>query len=345
MRNKLNLKEGEVQRILGLHKQAILKENKIILSEGHKLSLISRNGSNPFLPKTWNLKSFKITKKVGDFIKVSVVDSDKGKYDNIEINCKNKNILTIKTDGVGSDGAQNNGTTYQLGSDLIKLVTEKCSGVKKGNEEDTKTSYTTKKWNELELNTVMSGQGYRYAINKGTVFSLTKKKGIVIAKNTQIYNALSGPGMEWSKGIKTSVSFYCAQGKFYIKGEKDKNFYSSGLAKALVKSICNVDPSKVVSKDKVDGNAKNNQELETGNEKNTFLASGTSGTKYSFDFETIMKAIDDTGKCPRTGTSDQVDTSGTSGVQGTQGTSNVGDPVVIQKPTVTKDDFYQWTMD
>ena len=27
MRNKLNLKEGEVQRILGLHKQAILKEN------------------------------------------------------------------------------------------------------------------------------------------------------------------------------------------------------------------------------------------------------------------------------------------------------------------------------
>ena len=27
MRNKFTLKEGEVQRILGLHKQAILKEN------------------------------------------------------------------------------------------------------------------------------------------------------------------------------------------------------------------------------------------------------------------------------------------------------------------------------
>ena len=58
-----------------------------------------------------------------------------------------------------------------------------------------------------------------------------------------------------------------------------------------------------------------------------------------------MKAIDDTGKCPRSGSSDQTGTSGTSGVQGTQGTSNVGAPVVIQKPTVTKDDFYQWTMD
>jgi hypothetical protein len=248
MRNKLNLKEGEVQRILSLHKNAILKES-------------------------------------------------------------GKNIL---------------------------------------NEQDTKTSYTTKKWNELELNTVISGQGTRYAINKGTVFSLTDKKGVVRAKNTYVYNAQSGPGKEWSKGNKTSVSFYCAQGKFYIKGEKGKNFYSSGLAKALVKSICNVDPSKVVSKDKVDGNAKNNQELETGNEKNTFLASGTSGTRYSFDFETIMKAIDDTGKCPRSGTSDQAGTSVTSGVQGTsgtQGTSGVGAPVVIQKPTVTKDDFYQWTMD
>jgi hypothetical protein len=86
---------------------------------------------------------------------------------------------------------------------------------------------------------------------------------------------------------------------------------------------------------------------EKENEKNTFLVAGTSGTKYTFDFETIMKAIDDTGKCPRSGTSDQAGTSGTSGVQGTsgtQGTSGVGAPVVIQKPTVTKDDFVQWTM-
>jgi hypothetical protein len=56
-----------------------------------------------------------------------------------------------------------------------------------------------------------------------------------------------------------------------------------------------------------------------------------------------MKAIDDTGKCPRSGTSDQAGTSGTSGVQGTSGTQ--GTSGVIQKPTVTKDDFYQWTMD
>lgn len=39
MRNKFTLNEGEVQRILGLHKQAILKENKIILSEGNENTL------------------------------------------------------------------------------------------------------------------------------------------------------------------------------------------------------------------------------------------------------------------------------------------------------------------
>ena len=40
MRNKFTLKEGEVQRILGLHKQAILKENNYqILNEQQTFSL------------------------------------------------------------------------------------------------------------------------------------------------------------------------------------------------------------------------------------------------------------------------------------------------------------------
>jgi hypothetical protein len=171
---------------------------------------------------------------------------------------------------------------------------------------------------------------------------------VLRAKNAYIYNAQSGPGKEWSKGNKTSVSFFCAQGKFYIKGQKDVNFYSSALAKALLKSICSVDPSKVVSKDGVGslkGSEKETDTEEYKNPQSEYFRNGSSGTKYSFDFETIMKAIDDTGKCPRSGTSDQAGTSGTSGVQGTQGTSGVGAPVVIQKPTVTKDDFYQWTMD
>jgi hypothetical protein len=230
MRNKFTLNEGEVQRILGLHKQAILKEN-------------------------------------------------------------GKNVL---------------------------------------NEETTKTSYTTQKWNELELNTVIGGQGTRYALAKGTVFSLTDKKGVLRAKNTHLYTAMSGPGKKWFKGDKTSVSFFCAQGKFYIKGKKH-NFYNSTLANALVKSICGVDPSEVVSKDGVDGTSNYNSKKDTKDKskKDTKDKSNNNtkvkGNRYTFDFDAIMKAINDTGKCA--GSSDG--TNGTSGTQGTQGTSGQS---VIQNP-------------
>jgi hypothetical protein len=311
---------------LGLHKQAILKENKIILSEGHKLSLISRNGSNPFLPKTWNLKSFKITKKVGDFIKVSVVDSDKGEYNNIEINCKNKNILTIKTDGFGSDGAQNNGTTYQLGSDLIKLVTEKCSGVKKGNEGSSSSGGNYEQKKDQSLTPIPGGKNIQEftLYGKGTTIWKKTKKGAITTK-------------DFSSGTY-KIGFLCDGYKDYDFIYAKKWFKNKELGTVLKKQFCG---KKEINT--LDLNSGKNEEGKDG-----LVANGTSGTRYSFDFETIMKAIDDTGKCPRSGSSDQTGTSGTSGVQGTsgtQGTSGVGAPVVIQKPTVTKDDFYQWTMD
>jgi hypothetical protein len=132
----------------------------------------------------------------------------------------------------------------------------------------------------------------------------------------------------------TRLGFSCKNYKDYDFIYAKKWFKNKELASVLKKQFCS---GKL--------NTTEVPEVPEVPNTNTFIAAGTSGTRYSFDFETIMKAIDDTGKCPRTGTSDQAGTSGTSGVQGTQGTSGVGAPVVIQKPTVTKDDFYQWTMD
>ena len=349
MKNKFTIAEGEVQRILGLHKQAILKENKIILSEVYGLNLINAtNGAD----EKWYLKSFKVSKKNGDILTATVVDSDDSKFSNIEINCKTKNILTIKSDGTGSYGHQHNGTTYRLGNDLVAIITKACSGTNKSNEgssnldgnKNTKTSYTTKQWNELELNTYNSGQGFRYAIPKGTVFSLTDTKGVLRAKKAALYTAMSGPGKEWGKGSETSVSFFCKQGKFYIKGYKDKNFYSSALAKALVNSICNVDPSKVVAKKEVNGTSEYKSKKDTKDKPNNNPNNNPNvnpkvkGNRYTFDFDAIMKAINDTGKCAGSwGSSDG--TNGTSGTQGTSGTNGIQNPIPINNK-ISKELYY-----
>lgn len=265
-------------------------------------------------------------------------------------------------------------------------------------EENTKTTYTTKKWNELELNTVMSGQGIRYAIPKGTVFSLTNEKGILRAKKALVSTALSGPGKEWSKGSETSVSFFCKQGKFYIKSNKGVNFYSPALAKALVNSICSVDPSKVVKdtdKDKdtymknsdkclirkpnktgvgtmvvsyfYDGVSKcvygkgstgfNTEEecnktcvkkINIGyddgdNDEGTSDLTSGRGNRYTFDFDTIMKAINDTGKCGGfSGSSDGL--SGTSGTAGTSGDGVIQNPLPINN-RLSKDLYFKMISD
>jgi hypothetical protein len=194
---------------------------------------------------------------------------------------------------------------------------------------------------------------------KGTTFKKsTKIKNSLITtrKVTANFVQYGTGGRVYARDNKAFVVYNCKTKNFYLIGSTDENIndrkdlkndkraiWSSGGNMQSLDKLC----QESVVRDEVVVKPKNNQEpeKEKENQKDSLVVAGTSGTKYSFDFETIMKAIDDTGKCPRSGTSDQAGTSGTSGVQGTQGTSGVGAPVVIQKPTVTKDDFYQWTMD
>ena len=276
MRNKLNLKEGEVQRILSLHKNAILKESgKNILNEESTFTL---NSDVKFKPSGTNPSSNKIRLHKGTTFKVST---------------KIKNSLV-----------------------------------------------STKK---VLANFPSAASGYfstSYEDNRAFVVYNCKTKNIYLIGST-------------NEGAKEDYD---------INSNKKATWKTEGSMQSLDK-LCqeSVVRDEVVVKPKTDDEKKEKAKAcghktwkayqasgwkcKKENKKNTFLAAGTSGTRYSFDFETIMKAIDDTGKCPRSGTSDQAGTSGTSGVQGTQGTSGVGAPVVIQKPTVTKDDFYQWTMD
>ena len=228
---------------------------------------------------------------------------------------------------------------------LHKIAILKESGKSILKEENT---WTMKVHTDLEQK---DGEGPIIKLWKGTTFKPSTKipNSLVTTRKVSVQTNLGA-----TANNKSYVIFNCKTNGFYLIGSTNnvmqkydyknskKNIWDGTNMKSLQK-LCS-QALEVPVRDEVVGNLDNGKE-ENQNQKDSLVVVGTSGTRYSFDFETIMKAIDDTGKCPRSGTSDQAGTSGTSGVQGTQGTSGVGAPVVIQKPTVTKDDFYQWTMD
>ena len=85
MRNKFTLKEGEVQRILGLHKQAILKENNYqILNEQQTFSLKINTDFDPSSSNSeeYDLRLYKgTTFKPSTKIKNSLVTTNQVRVD------------------------------------------------------------------------------------------------------------------------------------------------------------------------------------------------------------------------------------------------------------------------
>jgi hypothetical protein len=337
MRNKLNLKEGELQRILGLHKKAIIKEHKIsslneelLMEKTYEINLMKRGGNNNWLKTKDKVTKFKVKNYNKDMVEgeVTIKDGNRDEVIPVQFDCKKPDVMDI------TDDSQIRGSQYRTDEKLKSVIKWYCAGKPKknrGNESGTSndsvvggSKYEQKK--DQSLTPIPGGKNIQEftLYGKGTTIWKKTKKGAITTK-------------DFSSGTY-KIGFLCDGYKDYDFIYAKKWFKNKELGSVLKKQFC--------GKKDINTPDPNSGKNEEGNDG--FLAAGTSGTKYSFDFETIMKAIDDTGKCPRTGTSDQAGTSGTSGVQGTsgtQGTSGVGAPVVIQKPTVTKDDFYQWTMD
>lgn len=148
---------------------------------------------------------------------------------------------------------KNMGSKFQLNEgEVQRILNLHKTAILKENksiisEANGQTTYTTKQFNELEMNTVISGQGFKYGLPQGTVFSITDEKGKLRTKNATLYTAQSGKG-NWSKS-ETSVSYICSQGKFYIKNFKNVNFYNEALSEALSNSICKTDPETQSSYD------------------------------------------------------------------------------------------------
>jgi hypothetical protein len=334
MRNKLNLKEGEVQRILGLHKKAIIKEHKIsslneelLMEKTYGITLKKRGGDNNWLKPKDTVTKFKVKNYNKDMVEglATVKDGNREEEISVQFDCKKPDVMDITGDW------QIEGSQYRTDEKFKSLIKWYCADKPKkdtGGGEDGKKTYKQEYDQTLKYKSSLDNKIKDLKIPAGVIYkSIPDKNGVSFS----------------FKIGETSINgwFGCKSKKFIIN-KSPATDEKQALTKKLVSELCKVADSKK-NINTLDPNSGKNEEG-----KNGLVANGTSGTRYSFDFETIMKAIDDTGKCPRSGTSDQAGTSGTSGVQGTsgtQGTSGVGAPVVIQKPTVTKDDFYQWTMD
>jgi hypothetical protein len=342
MRNKLNLKEGEVQRILGLHKKAInenlniFSTNKPVLSEAVKYS---QKDEHPFdrietaTPQKQGEKRIKSFWTPEETKWEETKDGAKTTLDydtKVFFKCKKYNDFDFLVDEA------NNGKYVWFKSEKLGSVLRGKFCKNKSADEGSSSSdkekrqgygYThlkAKKVANIELpaqNLYFRCKPYKNG------FHFKNKAGL--AKNSPLTKALT--------------KVFCESDKTEYKQMKQQTFVDEKNTKFVLEA-------NTIWKWKNTGKEEVIPDPDSGKKedgKDGLAAYGSSGTRYTFDFETIMKAIDDTGKCPRSGSSDQAGTSGTSGVQGTsgtQGTSGVGAPVVIQKPTVTKDDFVQWTM-
>lgn len=269
MKNKLNINEGEIQRILGLHKRAILKENgQNILNEENTFTLptSSEFKASSVNPSSGRLKLYKGTK-----FKVAK-------------NIKNSLITTRKvTANFTAPGSMHLSTSYE---DNKAFVVYNCK---------TKNFYLIGSTNEG------AKQEKDYSSNNKAIWK--------------------------SGGNYKSLDKLCLE--------------------TTVRDEVVVNPKDAGTKNPELGNEKGNQEL--GNQKDTTYQGTSRGNRYTFDYDLVMKAIDDTGKCGVYGSSSSTQgTSGTQGVSGTQGTSGtqgVSGFVTQQKPKVSREDFITWTAD
>ena len=116
-------------------------------------------------------------------------------------------------------------------------------------------------------------------------------------KNKNPYNALTDGGLNWKKEKRKWVSANC-----------------NGTTPCIF------------------GNSKTNINLRNAFCDKTWPNNQNNSNRHTFDFDTIMKAIDDTGKC--------VGTSGTSGTQGTSGTGGIQNPLPINNK-ISADLYYR----
>ena len=317
MRNKITIKEGEIQRILGLHKKAILKENKF-LNEiglgGEGEPDYSKIGDN-----TYNTKDISPKGKAGS----SGNQSSSKEYgftysDGLKIVLK-----TGKTKPGGKGNIYFRCDPYTQGyhfkfNNVLYKNKSLSDRLKDVFCNSNKASYTQR--GDLKF---YNQNGNYFSLNQGQVWKWKSDK--VQNTNPEDKCKVRPPKPQKGKASTTDVTFYYDGVKGCKYGQGSKGFKTQ---KECEKTCV------IKSQDDLDDGGNNN----TGK----FVP-------CNFDYEMVMKAI--TEKCGRSGSSDLNSdgkgvngTSGTSGTQGTSGTGGIQNPLPVNN-RLSKELYYRMIAD
>lgn len=321
MKNKFTLKESEIQRILGLHKKSILKETKITpineeTKKSYPITLKKRDGNN-----SGGLKANDVVTKINkvknfnsDLVELEVELLD-GPYD-VSFDCKTPDIMVL-------DGSQTGGSEYRVGPKFKSLIKWYCAGKPKkdkgnegsssGSEEKPSKSYAytyipKQKFKTSEGDMETKGEyiyfkcipykqsyHFKYGTSLYNNDTLTKTfKKVFCDSNKSSYTTIEPRTLKGINVQNENVSMpLLANTKWNWKLD------SSDLKKT------NEDPQKT-EKAKNCGHASWDEYKASGWKCNVKqkvrqkIRRGTSSETYPFNFDEVMKAINNTGKCSAT---------------------------------------------
>lgn len=281
MIRKLNLREGETQRILSLHKTAVLEESvKLIQETSYPLTLIKRDGWNSGgLKEKHNTKTFKVTRYNKYYVEGEITVKEGG-GSNFRFDCKKPQIMILTND-------QLYGSEYEVNDKLTNIVKWYCAGKPNNNNAGGGSSNQQKSNTQISggfnktngTYTLGSNQSLKASVDFTTKFPKTIPAGTVIYHNYQKNDTKILLG-------NTGVVTYCNR-KTFIYNDGIDDLKNDGLMNVIKYYFCNGDKLKTwkeltyTPKEKVSNDGSN---VYSG-------GGGGGGGSYSFDYQTVNNAI------------------------------------------------------
>ena len=234
MRRKLNITEGEIQRILGLHATKVLKESKEIINEAsYSLNLIKRDGWNSGgLKDKLNTKTLKVTKSNKYYVEGEVYFKEGG-GSLFRFDCNKPQIMTLTN-------SQINGSQFEVSDKLTNTIKWYCAGKPKkddkkiqggGNKPKPNTEGRGKLNKTNGTYTLGSNQPLKASVDFTTKFPKMIPAGTVVFHD---YKKNNGKILLGNTGVVT----YCNRNTFIYNDGID-DLKNDGLMGVLKGIFCN----------------------------------------------------------------------------------------------------------
>ncbi len=221
MRSKFQLNEGEIQRILNLHKTAIIKETKILpidkgllMEKTYPITLKKRVGWNSDgLKNNDAVTKIKEISSNKDLVQLNVTFKSGGEI-GVNFQCETPDVMVIKA----GDG-QMDGSEYRVGEHFKNLIKGYCAGKpKKGTSGQGGTNQNlTYSLKYDRTFTSKKNKDKTVKLKAGTILTFKPEKGGATFKFGNKFGWFSCSTTNISFGSKTSRRIYSANNEEFTK--------------------------------------------------------------------------------------------------------------------------------